>query len=75
MAISTSEREILHQAASIILRETDAGERVILRDFGSYIRKDRKARTARNPKTGEAVQVAASSVLTFKASKATKAAE
>lgn len=71
MAISTSERETLYQAAEIILRETAAGERVILRDFGSFVRKARAATTARNPKTGEAIQVPAKNVLGFKAAKAT----
>lgn len=71
MAISIQEREILREAAAIIKRETDAGERVIIRDFGSFTRKDRRAKTARNPKTGEVVQVPAKKVLTFKAAKST----
>jgi len=71
MAISNAEREILREAAVIIKRETDAGERVIIRDFGSFSRKGRKAKTARNPKTGEVVQVPAKNVLTFKAAKST----
>ncbi len=37
--------------------------------FGTFKVKDRKATTARNPRTGETVQVAARRVLTFKEAK------
>lgn len=43
-----------------------ADERVTVRGFGSFQFKTRAARTARNPKTGEAVQVPEKTVLTFK---------
>lgn len=69
--IDTTEREILKAAAEIIKRETEAGEKVIVRDFGTFARKDRKATTARNPKTGATIAVPAKNVLTFKASKST----
>jgi len=71
MAISNSERDTLKAAAEIIKRETEAGERVNVRDFGSFLRRDRKATTARNPKTGATVDVPAKNVLVFKASKST----
>ena len=72
MAINDADREVLRAAAVIIKRETDAGERVIVRDFGSFVRRDRKATTARNPKTGATIAVPAKNVLVFKASESTK---
>lgn len=45
---------------------------VTLVGFGKFQVKDRKARTARNPKTGESIQVPAKKVPTFKASQALK---
>ncbi len=48
------------------------GEKVQLIGFGTFERKDRPARTARNPRTGEGVQIAASKAPVFKAGKALK---
>jgi integration host factor subunit beta len=45
------------------------GERVELRGFGAFTVKRREARTGRNPRTGEAVQVDEKSVPFFKAGK------
>lgn len=46
--------------------------KVTLVGFGSFTAVDRKARKARNPKTGEAIDVPAKVVPKFKASKALK---
>ena len=46
-----------------------AGRRIELRGFGSFVVKDRAAREARNPRTGESVKVAARRSLGFKAGK------
>ena len=48
------------------------GEKVQLIGFGSFEVKQRDARTGINPRTGEAVDIAASKVATFKAGKALK---
>jgi integration host factor subunit beta len=45
------------------------GEKVEIRGFGNFRLKDRAARKARNPKTGEQVEVAAKKVLHFKMGK------
>ncbi len=45
------------------------GEKVDLRGFGSFSAKDKKARTGRNPKTGEAIEIAARRAVGFKPSK------
>jgi DNA-binding protein HU-beta len=49
-----------------------AGDRVALTGFGTFEVRDRAARTARNPQTGESIQVAASRAPAFKAGKALK---
>jgi nucleoid DNA-binding protein len=48
------------------------GERLELRGLGSFMAITRKPRTARNPKTGEAVKVPAKRALKFKPSPAVK---
>ena len=48
------------------------GERIEIRGFGSFIVKRRNAREGLNPKTGEAVSVAAKRVPFFKAGKELK---
>ena len=48
------------------------GEEVSIAGFGTFAAKQRKARTARNPRTGEAVQVPAMKVPKFKAGKGLK---
>ena len=49
-----------------------AGEKVQLVGFGTFETKERGERTAKNPRTGETVNVAASRVPTFKAGQALK---
>ncbi|MFZ3193336.1 MAG: HU family DNA-binding protein [Moraxellaceae bacterium] len=49
-----------------------AGEAVTLVGFGTFSVKERAARTGRNPKTGEPIQIAASKVPGFKAGKGLK---
>ena len=49
------------------------GDRVELRGFGSFTIKTREARTARNPKTGQYVEVKARRVPFFRAGKELKA--
>ena len=49
-----------------------AGDKVQLVGFGTFAVKARAARTARNPRTGETIQVAAAKVPTFAAGKALK---
>jgi integration host factor subunit beta len=54
---------------SVITRALQSGEKLELRGFGSFKVRDRKAREARNPRTGESIQVPAQRVATFKPSK------
>ncbi len=48
------------------------GEQVALIGFGTFSVKDRAARTGRNPRTGEPLQIPAAKVPSFKAGKALK---
>lgn len=50
------------------------GEEVSLVGFGTFKVSERAARTGRNPKTGEEIQIAASKVPAFKAGKGLKEA-
>ena len=52
--------------------EVVAGNKVDIAGFGSFQPADRAARTARNPQTGEVIQVAAKKAVKFKASKTFK---
>lgn len=54
-----------------ISERTGQGDTVRLIGFGSFQVKSHKARTARNPRTGEMVEVPEATRLHFKASKAT----
>jgi len=51
-----------------------SGEEVRLLGFGNFVVADRKATTARNPRTGEPIQVPASKAPKFKPGKALKEA-
>ena len=55
-----------------ISSEMAKGEQITLIGFGTFLVRDRKARTGRNPRTGETIQIAASKVPAFKAGKALK---
>ena len=48
------------------------GQQVVITGFGTFTAKERAARTGRNPRTGETIQIAASKVAGFKAAKALK---
>ena len=48
------------------------GEKVQLVVFGTFEVRRREARTGKNPRTGEAIEIAASNVPAFKAGKALK---
>jgi len=58
----------LETIASALMR----GDNVQLVGFGTFEVKDRAARTGRNPQTGDAIQIAASKIPSFKPSKALK---
>ena len=49
-----------------------AGDKVAFPGFGAFQVKERSARTARNPRTGETIEVPATKAPVFKAGKALK---
>lgn len=69
--------EDLEKVVGVILDKiADAladGDRVELRGFGAFSVRQRKARTGRNPRTGETVHVAAKSVPFFRPGKELRA--
>jgi len=57
---------------SFISNVTEAlkkGDKIALTGFGTFSASERAARTGRNPKTGEAIQISAKTVAKFKAGK------
>ena len=50
-----------------ITKSVAAGEKVTIPGFGTFERRERSARTGRNPQTGAEIQIAASKVPGFKA--------
>lgn len=64
--------EVVESIIEAIVTTLKKGEEVSVAGLGIFSVKDRAARTARNPKTGEAVKVAATRVPKFRAAKALK---
>ena len=66
------QRDVERIVATVFNEITEAlarGDRVELRGFGAFSVKTRDARTGRNPRTGEAVEVPEKTVPFFKAGK------
>ncbi len=51
-----------------------SGDQIVIPGFGTFSVSDRAARTGRNPRTGESIEIAASRVPKFKAGKNLKEA-
>lgn len=64
----------LNALESGVTKALAAGEDVALIGFGTFSVKERAARTGRNPKTGEEIQITAAKVPSFKAGKGLKEA-
>ena len=62
----------VESALEAITQSLSNGEPVALVGFGTFLVRERAARAGRNPKTGEAIQIAAAKVPAFKAGKALK---
>ena len=63
---------VLYALSWAIQNEVADGGEVTLPNIGKFVRVDKAARTGRNPSTGEAIEIAAKKVPTFKAAKAFK---
>ena len=58
--------EVLDATIETIQKGVKKGDRVSLPGFGTFSRRARAARTARNPRTGEEIQIKATKVPAFK---------
>jgi DNA-binding protein HU-beta len=65
---------MLEALVETITAQVAKGEDVTLIGFGTFKASPRAARSGKNPKTGEALQIAATTVPSFKAGSAFKAA-
>lgn len=66
--------ETLNATVEAIKGSLKKGQKVSLVGFGSFSVKNRKARTGRNPKTGETIQIKARKVPAFSAGAELKSA-
>ncbi len=64
--------ECLNTIIDQIGKTLSTGGEVVLTGFGKFSTSKRKARVGRNPQTGDAIKIAASTVPKFKAGKALK---
>ncbi len=64
--------EIVNGVFDDIVAALKNGDKVNISGFGTFSVSHRKARTGRNPKTGEAIQIAPSRAAKFKAGKILK---
>ena len=64
--------QVISAAFDVIIAQLQKGEKVQISGFGTFEMKERKERVGRNPHTGEAVQIPASKVPTFKVSSTLK---
>ncbi|PCI30265.1 DNA-binding protein HU [Candidatus Wolfebacteria bacterium] len=64
--------QIVDAIINTIIDSLKKGEEVSIAGLGIFSVKERAARTARNPRTGEPIQVAAMTVPKFRAAKALK---
>lgn len=62
-------KEVIQKTFAAIIETLETDGRIELRNFGVFEVKQRKPRKARNPKTGEEVQVPAKARVSFKAGK------
>ena len=72
MGTKTQAEEVMEAMIEAITKSLKKGEEVSIASIGKWSVKPRKARTARNPKTGATVQVPATKVVKFTVAKALK---
>lgn len=66
--------EIVETVFNMMKDMLSKGEKIKISGFGNFVVRQKRARTGRNPQTGEAIQITARKVLTFKPSHVLKAA-
>ncbi|MBQ8160899.1 MAG: HU family DNA-binding protein [Clostridia bacterium] len=74
---SLSKKDAANAVAAVFSTIQDGlekGDKIALLGFGTFLVRERAARTGRNPRNGEPMQIAASKIPSFKAGKALKKA-
>ena len=66
--------QIVELVFEIMRSELEKGKKVKISGFGNFNVRDKNIRRGRNPQTGDAIEISARSVLTFKASPVLKKA-
>jgi DNA-binding protein HU-beta len=62
----------LESLADLAIRETKKNGVFVIPGLGRLVKSNRKARMGRNPQTGEAIKIAAKTVVKFRVSKSVK---
>ncbi len=65
-------RSFLDELAALAISEVKKNGVFVLPGIGRLVRQDRKARTGRNPATGESIKIPAKKVVKFRVAKAAK---
>ncbi|MFO8151751.1 HU family DNA-binding protein [Thioalkalivibrio sp.] len=63
---------VIDAMTSVVGDALSEGQQVSMVGFGTFMVRERPARSGRNPRTGETIQIAASKTPSFKAGKALK---
>jgi DNA-binding protein HU-beta len=64
--------KVVNSFIEVVGDTMNGGDSITLVGFGTFLVRDRQARSGRNPQTGEAMQIPAAKVPAFKAGKALK---
>ena len=73
--VSSAEADrVISAFVDLVVESAKSGDKVSRPGFGSFSTSKRQARTGRNPRTGEPVQIAASTTMKFSPSSTLKAA-
>ena len=65
-------KQFMTSFSDLAIRETKKSGMFVIPGIGRLVRVDRKARTGRNPATGEAIKIPAKKVVKFRVAKAAK---
>lgn len=64
--------EIVELVFDTIKETLEKGEKIKISGFGNFVVRNKRARTGRNPQTGESIEIAPRKVLTFRPSQVLK---
>ena len=69
VGFSKSEVDTIVESVFDIIKETlQRGDKIVISKFGKFSIRNKRTRRGRNPQTGEAVEISARRILTFKPS-------